>query len=305
MNDYKGIERLALPPTDRALPVVLDTDTYNEVDDQFALAYALLSGTRLKVEAIYAAPFYNDRSTGAGDGMEKSFQEIKRLLGMGFTGWTGPVLRGATQFLTDERTASISEAAKDLAQRAMEYTPQQPLYVVAIGAITNVASALLLRPEIAERIVVVWLGGQPHSWENAREFNLSQDIAAVRVVMDSGAAFVQIPCQAVASHLITTVPELTYYLRGKNELCDYLTDIVAGYTNEPYGWSKVIWDISAVAYLIEPEWVPTQVVHMPLLSYDHTWSLSKERPFMRVAKEVRRDRIFADLFAKLSGANGK
>ena len=301
MDFLENIKRLILPPMERQIPVVLDTDTYNEVDDQFALAYALLSGARLCVEAIYAAPFYNDRSNGAKDGMEKSYQEIERLLGLGFAKWAGPVLRGAEQFLTDEETPSISEAARDLAQRALQYTPQCPLYVVAIGAITNVASAILLCPEIAERIAVIWLGGQPHNWENAREFNLSQDIAAVRVVMESGAAFVQIPCQTVASQLVTTVPELEYYLRGKNRLCDYLVDIVASYANEPYGWSKVIWDISAVAYLIEPDWVPTQIVHMPLLSYDHRWGLSQERRFMRVAKEVRRDRIFADLFSKLSG----
>ena len=68
------------PPGDGCVRMVLDTDTYNEIDDQFALVHALLSPERLKVEAIYAAPFHNDRSTGPGDGMEKSFEEILRLL---------------------------------------------------------------------------------------------------------------------------------------------------------------------------------------------------------------------------------
>ena len=52
--------------------VVLDTDTYNEVDDQFALAYMLCSGDKLNVKGISAAPFHNSRSCGPGDGMEKS-----------------------------------------------------------------------------------------------------------------------------------------------------------------------------------------------------------------------------------------
>ncbi|MBE0698068.1 MAG: nucleoside hydrolase, partial [Anaerolineaceae bacterium] len=40
--------------------MVLDTDTYNEIDDQFAVVYALLSPEQLQVEALYAAPFTND-----------------------------------------------------------------------------------------------------------------------------------------------------------------------------------------------------------------------------------------------------
>ena len=60
--------------------MVLDTDTYNEIDDQFALVYALLCPEKLNVEAVYAAPFTNDRSTRPGDRMEKSYEEILRLL---------------------------------------------------------------------------------------------------------------------------------------------------------------------------------------------------------------------------------
>ena len=60
--------------------MVLDTDTYNEIDDQYALAYTLLSPDRLALEAIYAAPFVNNRSKSAAQGMEKSYEEILTLL---------------------------------------------------------------------------------------------------------------------------------------------------------------------------------------------------------------------------------
>ena len=72
--------RSLLEPREGKLRVVLDTDTYNEIDDQFAVVHALLSGDRLDVEAIYAAPFHNNRSEGPADGMRKSFEEIGRLL---------------------------------------------------------------------------------------------------------------------------------------------------------------------------------------------------------------------------------
>ena len=78
LSDAERLAKLT-PPTGR-VRMVLDTDTYNEVDDQFALVQALLSPDKLDVEAIYAAPFHNDRSSGPADGMERSYEEILRLL---------------------------------------------------------------------------------------------------------------------------------------------------------------------------------------------------------------------------------
>ena len=72
------LERLQ-PPKGK-VKMVIDTDTYNEIDDQFALVYALLSPEQLSVEALYAAPFFNRRASSPGDGMEKSYDEILRLL---------------------------------------------------------------------------------------------------------------------------------------------------------------------------------------------------------------------------------
>src|SRR5689334_4187706 len=73
------LRRMLEPPADKT-QVVLDTDTYNEIDDQYALAYSLLSPGRMEVEAVYAAPYLNARSTSAADGMEKSYGEILRIL---------------------------------------------------------------------------------------------------------------------------------------------------------------------------------------------------------------------------------
>ena len=58
------------------IDVILDTDTYNEIDDQFALSYMLAYPERLNIKGICAAPFHNENSESAADGMEKSYQEI-------------------------------------------------------------------------------------------------------------------------------------------------------------------------------------------------------------------------------------
>lgn len=63
------------------------------------------------------------------------------------------------QFLDSEETPAVSALAEHLCSLAMEYTKEDPLYVIAIAACTNIASALLMKPEIKDRIFVVWLGG--------------------------------------------------------------------------------------------------------------------------------------------------
>ena len=125
--DQIGILRCLRRP-EGPVDVVLDTDTYNEIDDQFALAYLVRSEDRLRLKAVYAAPFHNEKSTGPADGMEKSYREILRVLGlMGREDLKALVLRGSSAYLKDEQTPVDSPAARDLARRAMAYTPDKPL----------------------------------------------------------------------------------------------------------------------------------------------------------------------------------
>jgi len=280
--------------------MVLDTDTYNEVDDQFAVAYAMCSEERLSVEALYAAPFHNVRSSGPADGMERSYAEILRLLERMGRKPGGLVHRGSTAYLRDREHPERSEAASDLVERAMRGSGDDPLYVVAIGAITNVASALLMEPEIVRRVVVVWLGGHPVTYDHTREFNLMQDVASSRFIFDCGVPLVQIPCYGVASHLLTTVEELEAHIGGKNPLCDYLVETVRGYNADRFAWAKEIWDVSTIGWLTNPAWVPTSLVHSPVLSEGLTFSIDRTRHFMRTATFLYRNPIFADMFRKIA-----
>jgi inosine-uridine nucleoside N-ribohydrolase len=289
-------ERLQ-PPTGK-LRMVLDTDTYNEIDDQFAVVYSLLSPGRLEVEALYAAPFHNPRASGPADGMEKSYEEILRLLSRLGVSPDSFAFRGSAGFLPDWDSPFRSEAALDLIRRAME-GDSAPLYVVAIGAITNVASAILIEPAIIERIIVVWLGGQPLDWPTAREFNLMQDLQASRLILDCGVPLVHVPCTGVASHLQTTVPEIERHVEGRGAIGDYLAEIFKAYSGDHFAWSKVIWDIACIGYLIDPSWVTTELVHSPILTDQLTWSVDRSRHMIRFATYVERDPIFRDLFGKL------
>ena len=283
--------------------MVLDTDAYNEIDDQFAISYALHATEKLNVLALYAAPFFNNRSNSPADGMERSYQEILKLLRL--SKLECPVYRGSDRYLPDEQTPVASDAAKHLTELAMRYSPEKPLYVVAIGAITNVASALLMKPEIADNIVVVWLGGNALEWHDNIEFNIRQDVASARVVFASGAPLVMLPCLGVVSTFTSTEPELTYWLKGKNDLCDYLVQHTVEAANE-YAkgrvWSRVIWDVTTVGWLLNDgrRFMLDKLIPTPIPEYDHHYAQDPRRPLCRYVYHINRDALMGDLFAHIS-----
>jgi len=284
--------------------IVLDTDTFNEIDDQYALAYLMKSSDNLSVKAIYAAPFLNEKSVSPSDGMEKSYKEIMRVLSlMNKEKFKECVLKGSRQFLPSEDQAVQSPAAVDLAKRAMNYCSDNPLYVVAIGAITNIASAILINPEIIDKVVIVWLGGHALHWPNTKEFNLYQDVASARVVLGCGVPVVLLPCKGVVSEFRISGPELEHHLRGKNELCDYLVDVTTKEAEKHSGlatWTRVIWDVTAVAWLLEGEFMHDYLVASPIPTYDGHYVTDSTRHFVRYVYHIERDNLFEDLFHKLS-----
>ncbi|MFB6174055.1 MAG: nucleoside hydrolase [Halobacteriales archaeon] len=290
------LDRLA--PPEGEVPVVLDTDAHNEIDDQYAIAYAL-SAPDMAVEAIHAAPFDNDRSEGPADGMERSHAEIERVRSR--LGADVPVREGSRSYLTGADEPVGSPAREDLIERAR--ATDGPLYVVAIGAPTNVAAALEAAPDLVGELVVVWLGGTPHDWPTAREFNLRQDPRASRTLLDAGVPLVHVPCRNVAEHLRISLPELRAHLDPDEAAESYLIDIVEEYLDGPGpARSTVVWDVVAVAALRDPALVSTAVVHSPELTADLTWNRDPARHFVRVARRIDRDGIWNDVLRTLRAA---
>jgi purine nucleosidase len=333
--------------------VVIDTDAKNEIDDQFALAWALLSPDVLEVEAVYAAPFsyryqyeglvrtfevlskspnsdvdlgslaryvpWARGLLGAGMhprdlpisgpevGMQQSYEEILLVFSKLGVPSQGRVFRGAERYLTSTADPVWSPAVEDLVARASRPS-DRPLYVVAIGCATNIASALLLHPEIIPHIVVVWTSGYPTTMTVPNySFNLEQDVSASQLLFESGVAHVYLPGYQVGAQLQLSLPDVEAWVRGRGAIGDYLYWL---YRNNPVyalrgirdhlGRAKVIWDLINIAWLLNPDWVPSQVVPAPALRNDLTWDrIVPGRHLMREAYEVDRDAIFRDFLAKL------
>ena len=292
--------RLEIP--NRKVRAVLDTDTFNEIDDQFALTFALLAKDKLDLQAVTAAPFFNSHSTGPADGMEKSYQEILNIFSLMDIPSDGMVFRGSTCYLPDRETPVKSDAALRIIELAKAAERDgEVLYVLAIGAITNVASAILLEPEIIKNIVVVWLGGHAFEWHGKNnEFNLYQDVPAAQVIFDSKVPFVMFPCAMVTDHLLTTEPELKERCKNFGKIGNYLYTHTVEEMHTFDNDSRVIWDIVTVAYFVCPEAISSIIRPTAVLNDDASYDLSDTgRHPMRYAYALNRDIIFRKLFEAL------
>ena len=289
-------------PSDR-VDVVLDTDAFNDVDGRYAISYLLRSSDKLNTKAIYAALYTKRYMRDSERGMENSYKEIKKMLSR--LGESCLVYRGANEYLSDEYTPVVSDAACDIATRVFEYSPENPLYILASGAITNVASAILLNPKVAENAVVVWLGGCAPDFSLNREFNLMQDIAAARVVLSSGVPLVQLPCEGVVSDFTISRQELEALLVGKSEISDYLARITVK-EMEKYRTNETnlstLGGVAAVAWLLNDgdRFMLSRIIKASIPTYKRTCSENPGGVDTRCVYQINKDAILSDLVKKLT-----
>lgn len=323
--------------------VVIDTDAGCEIDDQFALSYALRlrKKGRLSIGAIYAAPFRDERKR-PDLGEADAYNEIQRILALDGAGDI-PVFHGATHYSWQrmpEGTAPAdcgdflkdcnydgpdggetvlgtpeskgwrfvpveSDASRDLIARGMARTPEDPLYVVAIGTCTNIAAALAWEPRLAERLTVLILVGHGQDFPDNHEFNLSQDPLAVNFLLSSGVPVVHFPCAPVVSHLSVSLWDIERLLGGRNPLADYLCEISGKRIrriNPTLSPTTVLWDVIGFIWLIHPEWLVTKLMPTPLADGLLGWRHPENAPLWRECVYVLRDPIINEVFGLLAEA---
>ena len=212
-----------------------------------------------------------------------------------------PTVDGARSVMTDPDTPVRSDAVDSLIELAHQ-DREGPLQVLAIGAATNVASAVLVDPSIRERITVVWTAAYPTFWPHPNaSFNMAQDLHASRVLFDSGVPLVYLPGYYVGEHLRISLPELKEHVRGKGRVGDELYELCLTnrHLTKAPGASKVMWDLINVAWVLDPSWLSTHLVATPHLDEDLRWRADDDRHVMREATGVNRNAVWADFFRVL------
>ncbi len=210
-------------PLHKQMRVVISSDVANEADDQFAIVHQLLT-PMFDVRGVIAAHF-ESKAVTPGTTMEKSFQELQKLMraiGMDDV----PALRGCALPLRDDQDAPENEGVDFLIREALRDDPR-PLYVTGQGALTDIAAALNRCPEIGEKLTVIWIGGFPYP-AGGVEFNLMQDVAAGRVLMASKANVWQLPVNVYGA-MEVSMAELSARVRPCGTVGRYLYDEMEAY----------------------------------------------------------------------------
>ncbi len=277
------------------LNVILDTDTFNECDDQFALSYLIKSQNRFNIEAITIAPYQHDNSLSIEEGQEKSYHEVLKICRWLNFETKNKVFKGSIDYIQDGYNET-NEAVEKIIEVALK---NEKTYIMAIGAITNIAMAIIKEPKIIDRIEVVWLGGNSILSKDNDEFNFWQDIQAVKKVFESKVNLTIIPAKNVASNLKTTIYEIEHHLKGKSELGNYLCNRFYNDGKHGIQTRRVIWDISVIAYLINKEWFETSQINYPNINDDTSYTLNTDNHLITMVDYLNSDKVFEDMFKKL------
>lgn len=176
-------------------------------------------------------------------------------------------------------------------------------YILAIGAITNIALAIKKCSQIIPKIKVIWLGGHSLMAKNNREYNFRQDIEADRIVFYSGVDLTVIPCQNVASNLVTSIYELEHYLDIHKGLGKFLYDRF--YQDGIHGITtrRTIWDIAVVAYVINPFWFEKKKVKCPIINDQLEYEKSKFDHEITFVTNLQANEIYQDMFERIGDKN--
>lgn len=282
-------------PDDRKIRVIIDTDAACEADDPFAIAQALMIN-KFIVKGIFAAHF------GPPGSMNKSLDEINTVLTL--MGKSAPVYEGEDGPLRDVRMKDLSPAAKFLIQEAMR-EDGHPLYVLCLGAITNVARAVLECPHIKHKMKIIWIGGQEigNDDKNFREFNSGNDIDAANFIIGCGADLTLVPNNVYGSVRIS-LAEIQKRIYPLGDIGKHLFENMAAYNMKPWakwtpGESWTLGDNPAIGIALDENIGTYKHVEAPVFNPDTTWRYMEDRPMIRVCTRVDSRFILEDLIARL------
>jgi len=199
--------------------VIIDNDFGGDPDGLFQLVHHILSPS-VEIKGIIGSRNYEGGFYGSPCTATYSCKQVNELLSvMQLTG-KFRVCEGGNSSLKDIKTPVISEGAKAIVQEAMREDTKMPLYVVCGAGLTSVASAYLMEPRIAKKIILVWIGGGEYpgltttsQTENNPEYNLGIDIKACQVIFNiSDISIWQVPRDTYRQALYS-YSELVYKIK--------------------------------------------------------------------------------------------
>ena len=279
----------------KKLRVILDTDAACEADDPFAIVQALLT-PRFHVMGIIAELFANEDD---GEPVEQSYEVIQKILKLMKIDDV-PVYHGSYRKLLNEQDIRESEGADFIIEEARKESAE-PLYVLCMGALTNVAIALNKAPDIADKFICIWIGGGVYPF-GGWEFNLFNDIHAANVVFKSKVELWQVPMETYSTMQLGYA-ELQQKVLPYGEIGNYLFEQMITYGMRAEwvaGESWSLGDSPSVALALNPGCGSYEIRKAPVFDMEGHYVDCDTNREIRVYKRVDSRYVLEDFFCKLA-----
>ncbi len=281
-------------------PVILSTDVGNEIDDQWAIAYMLVNPV-FDVKGIVSAHAPSLPAPSAHATYEVLKDEVEHRLGMAIH---PPLFEGSSLPLEDTKTARSNSGIDFIISTSKGFSSSNRLTVLTIGAATDVASAILEDPGIAERIQVVAMGFK-NLKDAGKEYNVENDPKAWEVILDS-----DVPVTIGSGDICQR--DLALSFDGAKKLISTHGAVGAWLWDEYQAWyfrfvkplrvndfSKpwVIWDTVVLAY--EQGMTKQETIPRPRLADDLSFEQTKTEKTITWVTSIDSGRMWPDFLGKL------
>ncbi|MCK4879381.1 MAG: nucleoside hydrolase [Bacteroidales bacterium] len=299
----------------QGIPVIFDTDANNELDDQHALAYLLLNDQAFNVLGITV------NATYSGGEIDAHVEEAQRVVDLVGCKGKVPVIKGANGDFTEIRDQlnqeryDGSEAVDFITKEAMKKR-KEPLVLLPVGKLTNVALALEKEPSIAQRIRIVWLGA---NYPDPGEYNLENDTASMNYILKTGAPFemvtvrygqtsgtadVKVRRKEIYTRMPGSGPVVVEPVTGRHGgtfTCfgDYSVDLFRHITHLENGCYRSLFDMAAVAIVKDPSWAEASEIPSPLYINNEWVEQPGNSRMITIWENFNVDAIMTDFFSTL------
>jgi len=303
--------------------VIVDNDFGGDPDGLFQLAHILLSPS-VDVRAIIgshlnAADGFDKSKTQAKNAAKKA-RELMQTMGIKSN---IPVIAGSNIAMQNDSTPAKSEAVNFIIKEALRTDTQLPLYVLCGAGLTEIASAFLTNPQIANKITLIWIGGPeytdlafPPPNYTVIEYNLNIDIAAVRAIFNrSDIAIWQVPRNAYRQAIISYT-QLLLKVRSQGKTGKYLCEQIERVMsitqkfNLNLGEVYILGDSPLVlltalqsSFEADPSSSDYVIKMSPRISEHGTYEFNNKGRNIRVYTRLDINLMFEDFFAKLELMN--
>ena len=303
--------------------VIADNDFGGDPDGLFQLAHLLLSPS-VDVRAIIgshlnAADGFDNSKTQAENAAKKA-RELIQTMGIKSS---VPVIAGSNTAMQNDSTPVKSEAVNFIIQEALRTDTQLPLYVLCGAGLTEIASAVLTNPQIANKITLIWIGGPeytdlafPPPNYTVVEYNLNIDIAAVKAIFNRSAiAIWQVPRNAYRQAIIS-YSQLLLKVRSQGKTGKYLCEQIERVMSITQkfklnlGEVYILGDSPLVlltalqsSFEADPSSSDYVIKMSPRISEHGTYEFNSKGRNIRVYTRLDINLMFEDFFAKLELMN--